>query len=121
MIEITATILGLLSYHMMVMAELHNEYKRVVWFVEYFQLRPFKTLLSVTGAILGYFLVDATLPTDTARSLVILAYAGAGYAPYHVFDYLSQKQAKVAKPEIVELEKQEKFTASDPTTWVRRK
>ncbi len=121
MIEIGATLLGLLSYHFMVMAELHNEKGKVVWFGEYFQLRPFKSLLSVTGAILGYFLAGATLPPETTESLRILAYAGAGYAPYHVFDYLSQKQAKVAKPEIVEFEKQEKFRASDVTTWIKRK
>ena len=120
--EILMVILGWLSFHCLVMIEISNAGGSNNP-ITYLKNRPIKVTLSVLGAILGYFITKATLPIETAESLVILAYAGAGYAPYHAFEILSKfkKDIPVTSEKIAEFEKQPKFQAHDVTTWVKRK
>ena len=118
MMEI-AMVLGWVSYHSLIMTEMHQSKGRIIWPIEYVKERPFKTILSITGAVMGYVLCTE-IPPDTNRIIVLSAYMAAGYSPYHVFDAISAKQKKPQKASINEvLVKQDKFKASDPTTFVR--
>lgn len=120
-LEIAMVVIGWISYHCLVMVELQQSKQRIVWPVEYIRMRPFKTILSVTGAIMGYILCTE-LPDDINRAIELTAYAAAGYSPYHVFDAISAKNSIPDKNvETVKeiLVKQDKFKASDPTTYAK--
>ena len=105
--EILYVVLGWLSFHCLVMIEIHNDGGSNNPFL-YLKNRPLKVVLSLLGAVLGYLLTDATLPSDTAPALVILAYAGVGYAPYHIFEIISKHKKtepmKVSSKKIEEAE-----------------
>ena len=120
--EALFVILGWLSFHCLVMIEINSNGGSNNP-ITYLKSRPIKVTLSVLGAILGYFVTQATIPTETSESLVILAYAASGYAPYHIFEILSKfKQTPdVTSEKIEEFKPLPKFQAHDITTWIKRK
>jgi len=123
-------LLGWVSYHLLIMVELNQAHQSINP-LKYIASRPAKFLLSVTGAVMGYILTDATLPADVSPAISLSAFAGVGFTPYMIFDYIGKKTktapikppvntAPLTGEEIASFQKLPKFQAHDVTTWIKR-
>ena len=123
-------VLGLAVYHLIILSEMHTSMGRIVWFKEYFLMRPFKSILSVLGAIIGYFVCLYTLPESVTPLTEILAYLGTGIAPYGIIDKIAKYGSANRLPqpsESVDRTKEEVFIKKEkekpdaPTEFIRKR
>ena len=91
--DIFMVIIGLLAYHCKVMIDQHNAdiSKNPI---KYIKARPVKVVLSVLGAVAGYFITKEGLPHTINGGVALVAYLTAGLVPYAIFDKYGKTASK---------------------------